>query len=199
MAKMNELCGYVVVRKPDFAEGGLVQPNLKVAERTYRGIDRLQWEDLALAHYDGRLSGDLELIWQRLEANSDPSGVKVLSDYEDAMAVLGFSRNSSDLIAVWATELANVTGTIPSPAGMKYCGLDCLGFGEWSVLLAGVYGRPHQFEWAIERLNEYGLLTSEEDCDRVFAEYVKLSSSGIVEPLANETTAMNVRVFAPFH
>src|SRR6266852_4696500 len=66
---------------------------------------------------------------------------------------------------------------------------------RWPVILSGVYERPECFPEAVSQLNEHGLLTSDTECDAVFARYLDLASSEIVEPLMERARATNIRVF----
>jgi hypothetical protein len=194
---IEKICGFAVVRKPEYATTDVLKPNLRAGGRTYRGIDRLRWEDFELAYYGGNLPTHLLSIWQDLRRdNNDFSGIHLLRQYEEAKQVLEFSGPSSEIIALWSPELAECKGTINSKIKLEYLGLDCVAIGEWSVLLDGVYFKPDSFARVVERLNDHGLLSSGEDCDEVFRQYVELSSKGVVEPLADNAKAMNVSVFA---
>ncbi|MGJ4945914.1 hypothetical protein ACQR1W_35495 [Bradyrhizobium sp. HKCCYLS1011] len=64
------------------------------------------------------------------------------------------------------------------------------------MLLAGLFAKPDRFGSIVERLNEAGLLSAEDDCKTLFQTYVALSEIDVVEPLAANATPTNVRIFA---
>lgn len=195
---MEKICGYIVLRKPEYASTESVTFNMRVGQKTYRGIDRLRWEDLELGCYDHTLTPSLLTRWEELRRDGkDFTGLPLLKSYKHAREVWEFSQETSEIIAVWSPRLAELKGTINSEIRLEYLGLDCIALGEWSVLLAGVYAKPDQFHGAIERLNDSGLLTSEDDCNAIFRRYVELSLTGIVEPLADNALAEGIRLFAP--
>jgi hypothetical protein len=201
---MQRICGFLVVRKPDYAASERLSPNLRLDEKSYHGIDRLPWEDFALAYYDQKLSTPLLNVWKELKrSNSDLSGIEVLKSYERAKQVLALSAEKSETIAIWSPELEELKGATEAEVNLNYLGLDCLAKSkdkpmtvEWSVLLSGVYAEPSYFESAIDRLNDHGLLPSPQDCEAVFDRYVELSFKEIVEPLAKDAMPMSVKVFA---
>src|ERR1700733_3960612 len=66
-------CGPAPVTSPILQTGlpaDVLKPNLRAGGRTYRGIDRLRWEDFELAYYGGNLPTHLLSIWQDLRAFS---------------------------------------------------------------------------------------------------------------------------------
>jgi len=195
---MPKICGFMVVRKPAFAAADDIKPNLRIGEKEYRGIDRFPWEDLDDLHYAGTLQPSLASLRHELERSNagDWSGLSVMKSYEDAKAVSLVVAEQNEIIALWSPMLAQVKGEFESPVPLELMGLDCLCFGEWSVLLAGVYASASHFEWAVDRINQYGLLDSEADCEAVFRSYVELSSRDIVEPLRDEPTLTCVQVYA---
>jgi hypothetical protein len=166
-------------------------------------MDRARWEEFERAYYDGQLPASLVPIWQlRKDENLDITGCAVLKSYEDALRILRFSGDKCEIIAFWSPELAEIKGAIRSEIELKYLGLDCLGFdeagfAEWSVLLAGPYAQPDRFASTIRRLNDSGLLTTGDDCDDLFRQYVALSAAEVVEPLADRSTPMHVKIFSP--
>jgi hypothetical protein len=193
---MERVCGFVVVHKPEYAKTTSLKPNMRIGEKTYRGVDRLRWEDIEVAYYDRRLPSDMLPIWQELRRDSaDFSGLYVLKDYQTAKRALEYSGEKSELIAVWSPDLEQLKGAAPCHVSLTYLGLDCVIMGEWSVILSGVYLRPERFPEAVSQLNEHGLLTSDTECDSVLARYLDLASSEIVEPVMERPRATNIRVF----
>jgi hypothetical protein len=63
---METICGFIVVRKPEYASADWIKPKLQIGDKTYRGMCRLPWEDLAQAYYNKRLTSSLLPIWQEL-------------------------------------------------------------------------------------------------------------------------------------
>jgi hypothetical protein len=187
----------MVVRKPEHAIGVFHEPNRKIGQKTYRGVDRLPWEDLKLAYYKGDLPTPLLPLWQELKLGSrDFTGLKLLTNYSDAVAVKNNWHEVSEIIALWSPELEQIKGGINCEIELIDIGLDCFCLGEWSVLLDGVYAQPEYFEWAVGRLNQHGLLSSDSDCSAIFDRYLELARTDIVEPLEDGAKATNIRVFA---
>jgi hypothetical protein len=177
----EKVCGFIVVRRPEYAETKVFKLNLQIDGKLYRGVDRLRWEDVELAYYQQRLPSALLPIWQEIERDSsDLLGLKLLKDYGKADEILRFSGDRSEMIAIWSPELETIKGTIRCDIRLNYLGLDCFSLGEWSVLPNGVYLRRNCFPEAISQLNQYGLFTSEAACDEVFKRYVDLASQGIL-------------------
>jgi hypothetical protein len=194
---MERVCGFVVVRKPEYAKNDLLKPKMRVGEKTYQGVDRLRWEDFEVAFYDRCLPSEMLPIWQDLRRDSaDFTGLYVLKDYQKAQRALEYSgEEKSELIAVWSPQLEQIKGASPCHVSLKYLGLDCVVIGEWSLILDGVYFKPECFPEAVSQLNEHGLLTSDTECDSVLARYLDLASSEIVEPVMEQPRATNIRVF----
>jgi hypothetical protein len=193
---VERICGFIVVRKPEYASTELVKPNMKIGENAYYGVDRFRWEDLDLAYYDRRLPPELLPIWQELKHDTvDFSGLKLTKDFQKAKQVLEFSEERSEIIAIWSPELEGIKGAIHCELKLSYLGIDCFSMGEWSVLLGGVYVEPEYFTETALQLNEHGVLNSDAECNAAFVRYLELASSGIVEPLMDGAKATNIRVF----
>jgi len=193
----EKICGYVVVHRLDRAATGKVAAKLRIGEKTYRGLDRLPWEDLERRYFDRRLPASLQPIYDMLKAtNRDLSGIEILKSYSDAQEVLRFAGTTSEIIAIWSRELEELKGAEAANVDARFLGLDCLAIGEWSVLRDGVYAKPDQFAASVARLNEHGLLSSDHDCETAFRTYVALSREAIVEPLAADAVPMIVKIFA---
>jgi hypothetical protein len=193
---MERVCGFVVVRKPEYAKNDLLKPKMRVGEKTYQGVDRLRWEDIEVAFYDRCLPSEMLPIWQDLRRDSaDFTGLYVLKDYQKAIRALEFSGEKSELIAVWSPELEQIKGASPCHVSLKYLGLDCVVIGEWSLILDGVYFKPECFPEAVSQLNEHGLLTSDAECNSVLTRYLDLASSEVVEPVMERPSATNIRAF----
>jgi hypothetical protein len=193
---MTRVAGFMVVRRPEYAKAVLHDPKNVIGQTIYRGIDRLAWEDLDEAYYNGTLTDDLLATWKTLRSPGDLSGLRLSKDYVAASRVWERWNERSEIIAVWSPELEELKGSIAYEKELTYLGLDCFCLGEWSVLLHGVYRKPDEFGWVLERLNEHGLLDAESDCSAVFSRYLELSANEIVEPLMQGATIINVRVFA---
>jgi hypothetical protein len=193
---MERICGFIVVRKPEFATTAMLKPNLHAGGKTYHGIDRLRWEDFELAYYEARLPASLLPIWQKLDQDgNDLLGLPLLKDYQEASQVLRFSAPKSEMIAVWSPELERTKGSLTCEVALNYLGMDCVGLGEWSVLLSGPYERLEHFSETVAKLNVHGLLTADAECVAVFERYLSLAASELVEPLMEGARATNVKVF----
>jgi hypothetical protein len=193
----EKICGYMVVRKPEYAKTGVLTPRPWIGPKTYRGLDRVPWEDLEIAWFDRRRRASILPLWQELDRlNRDLSGIRVFKNLRHAQEVLELASEKSEIIAIWSRELEEIKGAGPAEADLTLLGLDCMAIGEWSVVLGGIYAEPDHFAPFVERLNAQGLLSSEEDCEALFQSYVALSENDIVEPLAANAVPMSVRIFA---
>ena len=193
---MQRICGFIVVRKPEWTATDSLNRNPQISGKDYYGVDRRRWEDFSLAYYDRRLPAALAPIWQDLEQeNRDFSGVEVLKSYEQGRGVLDFSGDKSEMIAIWSGELAEIKGAIDTDIELEYLGVDCFSLGEWSVLCDGVFLRQEHFAETVPRLNQWGLLASEDECRRVFERYLQLSATEIVEPLMEQPPMTSISIF----
>jgi hypothetical protein len=193
---MTRICGFQVVRKPAFASSPQERPNLRLGEKTYCGVDRFPWEDFHAAHCDNRLPVGLAAIWQELRRSSMAfHAPECLVDYKEAKEVLRFSGPTSEMIAIWSSEIEQIKGATDCALALEYLGMDCVCLGEWSVIRDGVYLLPDQFEGTVSKLNQWGLLTSEPDCRELADRYLELASMEIVEPLMENPKFSNIRVF----
>jgi hypothetical protein len=194
-AALVNICGFLVVRRPSFAFTKLVRPKLTVGDKTYFGMDRFPWEDLDEAYYGKRLPSELLAIWKKLDRDSGFLGIKLLRSYEEALEVLRFSGEKAEIIAVWSFELEKIKGATQCSAVLELRGIDCLCLGEWSILLSGAYLHPDKFPATVQKLNYWGLLSSDEDCDELILRYQALAADEVVEPLMTNPKFTNVRIF----
>jgi hypothetical protein len=191
------ISGFMVVRKPECQQAAFHNVRWRLGDKIYRGIDRLPWEDLDDAYYQGVLDGALLALRKRLEAeNRDLTGIKTIKDYEAAREVWQAYQDKSEILAVWSPELAEVKGSFVYEGHLDYLGIDCTSPGEWSVLLSGVFAHPELFPLEADRLNAFGLLESEADCDAAFGHYMELASRGRVEPVRSDARPCRIRVFS---
>lgn len=195
---MERICGFIVVRKPEYAKNETLKSNMNIGKKVYRGIDRLRWEDVELAYYDRHLPEDIIPIWRKIaQDTADFSGIKLLKDYRETKKILDLSNDWCEVIAIWSPYLEEIKGAFHCGIDLTYLGLDCFSIGEWSVILSGVYEKPTYFTETITQLNKDGLLTSVVECDALYARYLELSSSEIVEPLMEGARATNIKIFSP--
>jgi hypothetical protein len=193
---MQDVCGFVVVRKPEYAVSERYRLNLRLDSKTYRGVDRLPWEDLDDAYYAGTISEELLRVRDKIEAeNKGLLGPRLIRDYSDALFVWQAFEEKTEIIALWSPQLAQNTGSVSCNGELQPIGFDCISLGEWSVLIRGAFYCSHEFSGLLGELNEYGLLKSDDDCDKLFSRYIELSRSGYVEPLMDNPTAIHMRVF----
>ncbi|UTD28360.1 hypothetical protein [Bradyrhizobium sp. WD16] len=198
MSKMLNLCGFVVVRKPEFAANELIRPNLRLGNLLYQGVDRLRWEDLEVAHYNRTLPTAMIPIFEELEReNNDLSGLKLLKDLSKAQRTLSLASAVSEIIGIWSVELEQIKGSQDHPLNWNFLGFDCFGLGEWSLLLEGVFAHPNLFPGLMGNLNENGLLRSEQACLELRERYLALSEEELVEPLMQSSSVTNVKIFGP--
>lgn len=193
---MDEVCGFAVVRKPDHAAADRYKLNLRLNGKTYRGTDRLPWEDLDDAYYNESISRELFHVREQLERqNKDLLGPRLLRDYAEALTVWQAFEECTEIIALWSPEIARIKGSFQHDGALRFVGLDCVSLGEWSVILRGVFCRPNYFSAVISSLNEWGLCSSDIECDAIYNIYSELSLSENVEPLMINPTICHVRVF----
>jgi hypothetical protein len=193
-AVLDAISGFLVVRKPEHANGMNFEPNLKIGDLLYRGIDRLSWEDLSLSYFRGDLPTSLATIWQELEQSGRKLwGLKVLKSYPDAVRVWEYWQNENEILAI---RDSNSDISAGSRISLSYLGVDCVVLGEWSVLLNGPYARPEHFSEIVNRLNSNGLLDSENDSAALFKRYEELARSEVVEPIMSGARPTHIRVFS---
>jgi hypothetical protein len=192
---MEQICGFMVVRKPKYATGVFHTLNYELGDRNYLGVDRLPWEDLDVSYYRGEVpTSFLEIMELLRTENKDYSGLPVLKDYEKAVDVWLGCRETSDIIAIWSPELSKIKGSFPYSGNLRYLGLDCFALGEWSVILRGIFAKPDRFVCQTNYLNENGLLFSC-DCQSILNRYVDLARENELEPLSNNAEATCLSVF----
>ena len=149
-----------------------------------------------MAYYNGDLPTPLLPVWRELQLGGrDFTCLKLLNNYSDALDVWRTWRGVSEIIALWSPDLEQIKGGINCEIELIDIGLDCFCLGEWSVLLHGVYAQPEYFEWAVGRLNQHGLLSSDADCNAIFDRYLELAQNDIVEPLKEGAKGTSIRVF----
>jgi len=191
---MGGILGFLVVRKPEHANGINFTPNLQIGRLSYRGIDRLPWEDMSLSYFRGDLAASLALAWKELEeSGSELCGLKLVKCFVDAARVWEHWQDQNEILAI---QELNADFRTDADVRLNYLGMDCFVLGEWSVLLNGPYARPDYFPESIARLNSNGLLTSERNCEALFDRYVELARAEVVEPLAIDARPTHVRVFS---
>lgn len=195
---MIDVCGFMVLRKPDFAGEKFHELNLKIGEKIYRGIDRLPWEDIDEAFYNGNISETLRPVREQIEReNRGLVGPKLLRDYKAALSVWHAFREKTEIVAVWSPELAERQSAVSYSGSANYLGSDCIVPGEWSLILRGIFHRPQFFAEFVFHLNENGLLASQTDCDRLLKRYVDMSTEdeNDIEPLAEGALTFHTEVF----
>lgn len=189
---MGGISGFLVVRKPEHAYGVNFAPNMRIGALTYRGIERLPWEDFSLSCFSGGLPNSLLPAWKELEqSGSELCGLKLLKRFGDAARVWEHWRDINEILAIRAS-LSDANAEV----GLNYLGIDCFVLGEWSVLLDGPYARPEHFAEIIKRLNCNGLLASEKDSVELFDRYVELAKTEVVEPLASDARPTHMQIFS---
>jgi hypothetical protein len=157
--------GFVVVRisTHNTRESAVVpaQPPPRIDEICYSGFDRMPWNDLNLAFYDGSLPHGLRRIREDIWRSSRPDlDYRLCSNLDDASSLLNFSNRSApknEIIALDSLLLSGSAKATSSRGGAHWLGADiyCHGFG--SLLLQGVFARPDSFSDFVPLLNEHGL------------------------------------------
>lgn len=195
---MLEVSGYMVLRKPEFAVAKSCNLNFRLEQKTYRGIDRLPWEDIDDAYYSGRISSELMRVRQQIESeNRGVLGPRLLRDLDAVRTVWRVFKERTEIVAICSSELASNGNAAPFDGSFRFIGFDCISLGEWSVILRGVFYRPDLFPDFVPLLNENGLLASESKCKELFYRYVDLSSTNedIVEPLMDAARPTCIQMY----
>jgi hypothetical protein len=194
---MDLISGFLVVRKPQWATATFHQLNNQIDGKIYHGVDRLPWEDIDTDYYAGKLQTSLIPIRKKIEGqNKDLIGLNLLQDYDEALEVHRAYREKTDVLSVYSPELAQIKGCFSSPNAGTYIGIDCFCFGEWSIILRGIYVKPEYFTRELNCLNSFGLFQSNSDCPSALSQYLQLASRGLVEPLREGAVARGIRVFS---
>jgi len=193
---MIEMCGTMVVRKPEFAFTETFRINRTLGSKEYRGVDRLAWRDLDNLFYRNLLSK--ELVSKREELvrlNNDISGINLTFDIPFIEAVVALNPRESEAIGIWSKELSMMKGG--KNLEIQYCllGIDCVAIGEWSLIAAGIFCEPSEFSEFVPQLNENGLFDTQDRCLDLIAKYDQLSESEIVEPLAPTSIRSAVKIY----
>lgn len=187
-----DICGFLVVRTPDnnyLPEDSQRRtgPVPKFGDIAYGGLERLPWHDVDTDYYEGTLPEDISLLRKRINSAYTVAGCMDLCDrLEDALQFLQFTNRKGDaneIIAVYSEGLAELKGS----QGIEASSLQFLGFDitmmEWSILRAGLFGCPSQFEEWHSFVNSNGLLSSREVFDDYVERYNTAARAGHVEEL----------------
>jgi len=155
---VGRVCGFLVLRRPDFAyeaTGGLIgysRPRC-VGDLYCGGVDRLAWFDLNEAHARGILPPEIQALRTEIYERNTNWNVLLSQDYAKASRLLAHSNASAarnELCAVSSNKLAATKGVVDSPPRVEWLGLD---------LFVGGYGSM--------RTSRQSRSGSDDRCDRI--------------------------------
>ena len=193
---MAEMCGAMVVRKPEFAFTETFKINRTLGSKEYWGLDRLAWRDLDDLFYQNLLSKELACKREELvKSNNDISGINLTFDIPFIEAVVALNPRESEVIGIWSKELLMIKGEKNLEIQHSLLGTDCVAIGEWSLIAAGIFCEPSAFSEFLPLLNENGLLDTQDRCLDLTAKYDQLSDTEIVEPLAPTSIRSAVKIY----
>jgi len=190
---MNNICGYVVLRKPmhNFDEkgrGAFLKNPPCICDVYYSGIDRMAWFDLDEDYYSGSLPPEFIVLRNELiEKNQDFTEIKLLDDLSKAKRILEFSNRHQDrneICVVFSEKLAEQKGVVANDSNVLWLGNDvyCQGYG--SLLRQGLIARADLFPEFIDQLNAKGLFDLRSDfAGRYIGKYIETSKSHNLEPI----------------
>lgn len=190
-----DICGFVVVRLPEFDEGSFHVRPPPVEEKVYRGVDRLRWEVPEGVDETTRSAMDA-LVKPAMEWPFDSVFSRGLTQQlRDAQEFVRLGGGRDEVLAVHNDHLAKVCGTFRCDHRLEPFGHELFAAGEWSPHWDGVFWHPAAFPNVLPLLNRHGLFDTENGT-RILAErYVALMRAGVVEPLADPPDFMSLRLY----
>lgn len=190
---MTLLCGFLVVRLPEFAFHEYHRKTPELDGRIYRGVDRLPWDwgDVP----DPRKS-TMRALAKKVERHFFGEIVMDTSpDFPVAREFLSHDPKRNEIVAVHSASLPLIGPEFDIAGRLEFLGYELFAPGEWSPHEAGIFRKPSHFKEFVDVLNENGLFDTDDLCAPLAARYQELSRAGIVEPLADDPYFVHLGVF----
>ena len=151
----------------------------------YHGIDRNPWCDFDMAYFEEKLPKSLVDIWHKkndlILAQHWP---ETLADYADVSAVQDHFKDSgatNEVIGLYSSTLEQTQGSFSCDQPVAWLGYDLVPYGEFSLILAGIFRAPEHFAAFYASLNEYGLFDNKDAANGYADLYRNLAEKGICD------------------
>ena len=188
----RRICGYMLLRTPGeetlTGEHSVLTRPLDWKTIFYHGIDRNPWCDFDMAYFEDKLPNSLAEIWHKkndlILAQHWP---ETLADYADVTAVQDHFKDSgvtNEVIGIYSSTLEQTQGSFTSDKTIVWLGYDLVPYGEFSLILAGIFRAPEHFSTFYASINEYGLFDNKEAANGYADLYCSLAEDGICDEYA---------------
>ncbi len=186
------VCGFVVVRNPDenyYVDDSGIWPRQppRIGKRYYGGAWRMPWCDIDFELYDRKLPKDIRALYTTNVIDVHGSGFSTCTNVEVANRLLRYcnrERQKCEIIAVYSPTLAAMKGEVHVHDNILVRrGLDPFQIGGGSLLIDGIFGSPDLFPGWAERLNDNGLLNTEDEVAEYISIFRHAVSAGLLEEL----------------
>ena len=200
-SEIPRLCGYEVVRKPEFAVDWIEVagrkryfPPAKLQHTTYPGSQRMDWVEIIEPYYEKTAPQHIREIFRRvIDSSGDRTGFMLAYDIEDAKALLTYSNrqnNHNEIIAIYSNLLHQIKDVPPIPKSrVKFLGYDYFILGHGSTLESGLYREFEHFAKWEEYLNPFGLFQDASVIEAYCQDYFRLAKLEVVEDIGDEDSA----------
>ncbi|HVT88074.1 MAG TPA: hypothetical protein VHD56_04415 [Tepidisphaeraceae bacterium] len=198
------ICGYEVVRKPEFnfepANDSGNEPFLRTIDGVpYSGINRMEWFDISKEEMYGKLPPDIASSYKVLYRDQPYGTALLLTQRLDlAMKLLAYSNRDvarNEIIAIFAPELVPYTGQAEGDKfRFEYLGSDVVLFGSYSLLFYGMFYHPAAFLPFKHHLNRNGLFDSQAAIQQ-FIEFYHSVRSDRIEPISPGARILAIRIY----
>lgn len=183
----EKIIGFLVLRKPETM--GDVGPYNRIFEldgKFYRGVERSHLNDCIDDYFKKKLPVEIAEIVKNNKRESDyiffPQ--EYIRNLVDAKKILDYSdkNESCEVVVMQSERIMEVKGhSIIDSKMIEWLGYDLTILQGGSLILGGVFFKPHLFAGWTDRLNVNGLFDSLDDCSEYFSDYSKMAEAGEVE------------------
>ncbi len=193
---MDKVCGYVIVRKPEWCREEISHMKLileppQVGQIFYSGVDRMMWEDFDAAHYQGSLPQELEIHWKDIYSSRPHDSPFMLShDRNIVNKILKYCNRHTEMneiIVLRSDRLGEIYGSISAPSNLCPLGTDIYVSGYGSMVREGIFRSEEIFDDFVEKLNKHGLLNDKDNIDKYVRFYNSISVENNLEKFPNST------------
>jgi hypothetical protein len=190
-----DICGFVVVRLPEYdVEPSHLRPP-PVEGKVYRGLDRACWE--VPDGIDETKRSAMEALTRPVRRWPFDSVFSpgITPHFRIAQEFMRLDEGVNETLAVHSDRLAEVCGSFEWDRGLEFLGYELRAAREWSPHWEGVFWHPEAFPDVLPLLNRHGLFDTENGIGLLAERYVALMREGIVEPLADPPDFVTVRLY----